>query len=87
MAVYRLEEIAAEKLRAFLRSRQHLQDRGWLRNRRRDLYDLCYLRRQQVLPVDWKSVGRILPAKSEAYGIAYSGQGDFLDERVLAGIK
>jgi len=85
--VYRLEEIAAEKLRAFLQSRQHLRDRGWLRNRPRDLYDLCCLSRQSSLPVDWESVGRILPGKAEACLTGYAGPQDFLDEQVLAGIK
>ncbi|MDD4985322.1 MAG: nucleotidyl transferase AbiEii/AbiGii toxin family protein [Dehalococcoidales bacterium] len=87
MSVYSLEEIVAEKLRAFLQSRQHLRDRGWLRNRPRDLYDLCYLRRQSDLPIDWRSVGRILPGKAQACGVTYAGQQDFLDEQVLAGIK
>ncbi len=87
MVVYRLEEIAAEKLRAFLQSRQHLRDRGWLRNRPRDLYDLCYLQRQSDVPIDWRSVGQILPGKAKAYGITFAGQDDFLDEQVLTGIR
>lgn len=37
LPAYRLEEVASEKLRALLQSRQHLRDRGWLRNRPRDL--------------------------------------------------
>lgn len=87
LTAYRLEEIAAEKLRAFLQSRQHLRDRGWLRNRPRDLYDLWYLQQQRDLPIDWDEVGKLLPAKAEAYGIAYSGPEDLLDERVLQGIQ
>lgn len=87
VAAYRLEEIAAEKLRAFLQSRQHLRDRGWLRNRPRDLYDLWYLRQQQDLPVDWREVRKLLPAKAAAYGITYSGPEDLLDERVLQGLQ
>lgn len=84
---YRLEEIAAEKLRALLQSRQHLDERGWLRNRPRDLFDLDHLWRQRDLPVDWRSVGEILPAKAAAYGLDYSGVESFLDEQVLAGIE
>lgn len=87
MSVYRLEEIAAEKLRAFLQSRQHLQDRGWLRNRPRDLYDLWHLREKSALPVDWGEVGRLLPGKVKAYGLSYVGSQDFLDEQVLQGIQ
>lgn len=87
MSVYRLEEIAAEKLRAFLQSRQHLQDRGWLRNRPRDLYDLWHLREKSALPVDWGEVGRLLPGKVNAYRLSYEGPQDFLDEQVLQGIQ
>ena len=87
LPVYRLEEIAAEKLRALLQSRQHLRDRGWLSSRPRDVYDLWYLRRQSSLPVDWEEVGQLLPRKAQAYGIACTGPQDFLDERVLQGVK
>jgi len=87
LSVYRLEEIAAEKLRAFLQSRQHLQDRGWLRNRPRDLYDLWYLREKSVSPVDWAEVRRLLPGKAKAYGVSFEGPEDFLDERVMEGIQ
>ena len=87
MATYRLEEIAAEKLRAFLQSRQHLRDRGWLKNRPRDLYDLWHLRQQSDLPLDWREVARLLPSKALAYGLSYAGPEDFLDEQVLSGIE
>jgi predicted nucleotidyltransferase component of viral defense system len=87
VATYRLEEIAAEKLRAFLQTRQHLRDHGWLRNRPRDLYDLWYLYRQQDQPVDWRQVGLLLPGKAEAYGLVYTGPDDFLNVQVLGGIE
>lgn len=85
--VYRLEEIAAEKLRALLQSRQHLRDQGWLRNRPRDLYDLWHLWRQSAFRLDWQEVGRLLPNKANAYGLTYSGPEDFLDEQVLRGVQ
>lgn len=84
---YSLEEIAAEKLRAFLQSRQHLRDRGWLRNRPRDLYDLWYLDRQDQIPVGWSAVGPLLSQKAAAYGLTFDGPDDFLDEQVLQGIE
>ncbi len=84
---YSLEEIAAEKLRAFLQSRQHLRDRGWLRNRPRDLYDLWYLDRQHEVPVEWSAVGPLLSKKAAAYGLTFDGSDDFLDEQVLRGIE
>ncbi|MBI2857318.1 MAG: nucleotidyl transferase AbiEii/AbiGii toxin family protein [Chloroflexi bacterium] len=85
--VYRLEEIAVEKLRALLQSRQHLRERGWLRNRPRDVYDLWYLWDQLEVPVEWDTVRRLLRAKAEAYGITFSGPEDFLDEQVLRGVQ
>ena len=84
---YRLEEIAAEKLRALLQSRQHLRDRGWLRNRPRDLFDLSHLWQQSDLPLDWRMVRELLPAKAKAYGVTYKGPEDFLDGQVLDGIQ
>ncbi|MDO8671743.1 MAG: nucleotidyl transferase AbiEii/AbiGii toxin family protein [Dehalococcoidia bacterium] len=85
--VFKLEEVATEKLRAFLQSRQHLQERGWLRNRPRDLYDLWRLWQQNHLTIDWLEVGRLLAPKAAAYGLEFSGPADFLDDRVLQGIR
>jgi predicted nucleotidyltransferase component of viral defense system len=87
VATYRLEEIAAEKLRAFLQSRQHFRDRGWLKNRPRDLYDLWYLQQQSYHPLDWQEVARLLPDKARAYGLSYREPEDFLDEQVITGIR
>ena len=87
IVAYRLEEVAAEKLRALLQSRQHLDDRGWVRNRPRDLYDLWHLWNQQEVPMNWQEISSILPAKAEAYGITYSGPEDLLDRQVLEGIE
>lgn len=87
LATYTLEEIAAEKLRAFLQARQHLVDRGWVNNRPRDLYDLWRLEQQHEHTIDWAEVGRMLPIKARARDVAYSMPEDFLDERVLLGIE
>ena len=84
---YRPEEIAVEKLRALLQSRQHLSERGWLRNRPRDLFDLNYLWQQKDYRVDWAVVADLLPAKAKAYDVHYEGAESFLDEQVLAGIQ
>lgn len=87
LPAYRLEEIASEKLRALLQARQHLRDRGWLRNRPRDLYDLRHLWEQRDFEVDWQLVAQLLPDKADAAGVAYAGAADFLDDDVLAGIE
>lgn len=87
IGAYRLEEIAAEKLRAFLQSRQHLRERGWLRNRPRDLYDLWYLWHQNDTAIDWQKVGQLLSPKAEAYGLTFTAPADFLDDQVVEGIR
>ncbi len=87
LATYTLEETATEKLRALLQARHHLGDRGWIKNRPRDLYDLWWLRQQHEHAIDWQEVGRILPIKVQARGVSYSAPEDFLDARVLLGIK
>lgn len=87
IAAYRLEEIAAEKLRAFLQSREHLRVHGWLRSRPRDLYDLWYLYHQHIEPVNWRSVKDLLERKAMAYRILFAGPEDLFDARVLEGIQ
>ena len=87
LTCYGLDEIAAEKLRALLQSRQHLEERGWLRNRPRDLYDLHNLWLEDEQSVDWARVGELLPAKVDAYALAYEGRESFLDDEVLSGIE
>lgn len=86
IAAYALEEVAAEKLRAFLQTREQLNRRSWVSSRPRDLYDLWYLWRQTEMAVDWDEVARLLPQKAHARQVSYTDQNDFLDERVLAGI-
>jgi predicted nucleotidyltransferase component of viral defense system len=84
---YRLEEVAAEKLRALLQKRQQIARKGWGANRPRDLYDLRHLWTQDEYPINWEQVRGILPAKAEAREVSFSGAPDFLDGRVLDGIR
>ena len=76
-----------EKLRAFLQKWEVLTRRPWVSSRPRDLYDLWYLWHQTEIAIGWDDVGRILPHKARVRGVSYSGVEDFLDERVLAGIR
>jgi predicted nucleotidyltransferase component of viral defense system len=79
---YSLEEIAIEKLRAFLQARQNLEKRDWL-NRVRDLYDLGYLWRQDTVRLDWVGLRGPLEMKARARGVGFTGPADFRDERVF----
>jgi predicted nucleotidyltransferase component of viral defense system len=79
---YSLEEIAIEKLRAFLQARENLEKRDWL-NRARDLYDVAYLWRQDAVRLDWPALRGPLEVKSRARGVGFTGPADFRDDRVL----
>jgi predicted nucleotidyltransferase component of viral defense system len=79
---YSLEEIAVEKLRAFLQARENLERREWL-NRVRDLYDIGYLWGQDSVHIDWAALRGPLEVKARARGVEFSGPADFRDERVL----
>jgi predicted nucleotidyltransferase component of viral defense system len=79
---YSLDEIAIEKLRAFLQARQNVERRDWL-NRVRDLYDVGYLWRQDLIGVDWPGLRDPLGVKARARGVGFAGPDDFRDPRVL----
>ncbi len=78
-----MEEIVAEKLRALLQKRRQLDDRGWMSNRARDVYDLAFLKDQTEWPIDWSQVGAMLPAKAAIRDVSFSAGADFLDQRVV----
>ncbi|MGH7882386.1 MAG: nucleotidyl transferase AbiEii/AbiGii toxin family protein [Candidatus Dormibacteraceae bacterium] len=80
---YSLEEIAIEKLRAFLQARQNLERRNWL-NRPRDLYDLWYLYRQYEQRINWPALRQPLAAKARVRGVSYDGISDFKHPAVLS---
>lgn len=79
---YSLEEIALEKIRAFLQARRYLKNRDWL-NRSRDLYDLWYLHTQTKHRIDWATLRQDLRKKAAAREAEFSGPDDFRDPKVL----
>jgi predicted nucleotidyltransferase component of viral defense system len=79
---YSLDEVVAEKLRAFLQTRVNLARRDWT-NRSRDLYDLWYLHSKHPESVAWDHLLDQLAIKAEARGISFTGPNDFRDPRVL----
>jgi hypothetical protein len=83
---YSLDEIAIEKLRAFLQARQNVERRDWL-NRVRDLYDVGYLWRQDLIGLDWPALRDPLDVKARARGVGFAGPDDFRDPRVLAAYR
>lgn len=83
---YSLDEIAIEKLRAFLQARKNLERRDWL-SRARDLYDLSYLWRQKEITVNWDRLRTPLEEKARARDVTFTGPDDFRDPRVLAAYR
>lgn len=80
--VYDINEIAAEKLRAYLQAAETLRRRAeragrepWLKGRSRDTYDLALL--HQAGALDLEAIRRILPDKVAARDVAYAGPRDF----------
>lgn len=89
---YELREIVAEKLRGFLQTGRRFDElaagkRTFVLARSRDLFDLAQLYRQTTYPIDWASVRKFLEPKAKAYGLAFAGLDDFLDSRVLDGMR
>ena len=77
---YALSEVVVEKIRAFGQVRKHLEDKGWVNPRVRDLYDLWWVTTQQKeFDFDWKAVRAGLDAKCPDVGLAVRGRGDFED--------
>ena len=92
MRCYELREIASEKLRGFLQTRQRFDEmdagkRAFVMARSRDLFDLVQLYQQSTYPIDWPSVRRFVEAKAKAYQVSFSGPADFLDSRVLDAMR
>lgn len=81
LSVYALDEVALEKLRAFLQTAVNLGRRDWT-NRARDLYDLWWLWNHGA-PVSWTQLREPLVIKAAARDVRFSGPDDFFDPRVL----
>jgi hypothetical protein len=80
--VYALTEIAAEKLRALLQSRERLQERGWGASRVcRDYYDLWYLLQQPV--VNSADLIPLIREKCAVRNVSFATLHDFIPEDLL----
>jgi predicted nucleotidyltransferase component of viral defense system len=83
MHCYALEEIVAEKLRALLQTRAHLDQRGWARPRARDYFDLWQLLVHRGVPLDRATVGAVLPRKCRVRGVDFVTAADFFAAAVI----
>lgn len=83
---YSLEEIVAEKLRAILQNVDKLKksNRGWIRPRGRDYYDLWRILSEYRDDMDLAEFSSFLRNKCAARYVTFTDPEDFFDEAVLA---
>lgn len=83
---YSLEEIVAEKLRAILQNIDKLKksNRGWIRPRGRDYYDLWRILNEYRDDMDLAEFISFLRDKCALRNIVFVGPEDFFDDQVLA---
>ncbi|MEW5826715.1 MAG: nucleotidyl transferase AbiEii/AbiGii toxin family protein [Candidatus Bipolaricaulota bacterium] len=87
VAVYTLEEIVAEKLRAILQHLRSLERRGWVRSRARDYYDLWRILGTCRDDLDLADFTVLLRDKCALKGVAFSGPESFFPEAMLATVQ
>lgn len=82
--VYSLEEIVAEKLRAILQHARALENRGWVRSRARDYYDLWRILGTYGNCLETSGFGAFLRAKCSIREVTFTGPEDFFPEAMLS---
>lgn len=87
VAVYALEEIVAEKLRAILQHIEKLEERGWSRSRARDYYDLWRVLGAYRDQMDFSDFMPFLHKKCAIRKVSFTRADDFFQERMLAYIE
>ena len=87
IAVYSLEEIVAEKLRAILQNKRVLEKRGWSRSRARDFYDLWRIFKSYSRSLKLSGFRGVLEKKCAAKGVSFKTAGDFFPSVVMAEVE
>ncbi len=83
IAVYALEEIVAEKLRAILQHLERLKVRGWSRSRARDYYDLWRVFGAYQDEMDLSDFTSLLRQKCAIRNVSFTGPDDFFQDAML----
>jgi len=84
---YSLEEIVAEKLRALLQNEARRGERGWVRPRCRDLYDLWRIVGNPSAALDHAAIRRILPTKCAVRDVSFGSAADFFPAALLETVR
>jgi predicted nucleotidyltransferase component of viral defense system len=85
--VYALEEIVAEKLRAILQHARALENRGWVRSRARDYYDLWRILETYRDRLDVADFPAFLREKCAIRDVTFSGTESFFPDNMLANVE
>lgn len=76
---YALEEIIAEKYRGILQNQQHLQDKGWIRSRVRDFYDLWRILNEFKQTINLTDFKPFFLEKCKIKGVEFKGPEQFFE--------
>ena len=87
LVVYSLEKVVAEKLRAILQQLERLENRGWIRNRARDYYDLWRVLRTYGGNLDLTGFRALFHEKCRLRDVEFDGPEDFFDPRMVANVE
>jgi predicted nucleotidyltransferase component of viral defense system len=85
--VYSLEEVVSEKLRAILQHARALEQRGWVRSRARDYYDLWRILDTYRDQLDVEDFPAFLAKKCAVRDVSFSGPESFFPDPMLAEVQ
>lgn len=87
LPVYSMEEIVAEKLRAILQHVRLLEQRGWVRSRARDYYDLWRILNDYRDHLDLSGFRGFLQQKCAIRDVTFTGPESFFPDALLATVE
>ena len=87
VAVYSLEEIIAEKLRALLQHLRALEQRGWVRSRARDYYDLWRILSDHREHLELSNFPDFLRQKCAIRDVTFTGPESFFPPSMLTVVE
>ena len=85
--VYSLEEIVAEKLRAFLQQAEMFERRGWSRSCARDDYDIMRVLDPYRDQMNLAGFDSLLREKCAVRGVSFAGLDEFFHDRMFAFVE
>lgn len=87
LLVYSLEEIIAEKLRAILQNIQIFENKGWVRSRARDYYDLWRILSAYKDKLYLNSFSLLLQEKCQVRDVSFLDANSFFSDSLLQEVE